>query len=277
MIGILILVHQYVLEFPLIVGPNLLMLLQKLYSHIDDIVKVQGVIILQLLLIAAVGFGNVRNPDIAGFFRSFHHFLRTYHPILLPADGTKDEFCGKGFIVQSHILDDLLHHPLGIGGIVNGEASGIAHPFNVPPEDPAAGGVEGHSPDILCLRAKQIAKTLFQLIGSLVRKSNSKDAPRQRGLHRAQAIRPPAVIIRQIIPQRVQKFHIILIDGYGDLIAIAAPAEPHQIGDPVDQYRGLSAARTGKQKQRAFGGQYGLTLHIIQFRELCFDVPLAGR
>ncbi len=46
-------------------------------------------------------------------------------------------------------------------------------------------------------------------------------------------------------------------------MAVCGAAEAHQIGDPVDQHRGLAAAGTCKQQKGAVCGQDGLLLHII--------------
>ena len=119
----------------------------------------------------------MQGPQIIAVFCPLQHFLGGYHLVLFLADGTQHVFCREGLVIQAHVLDDFLHDPLRIGGIINGKASGIAHPLNVPPQNPAACRVEGHGPDILSLRAQQRAQTLLQLIGGFVGKGNGDDAP----------------------------------------------------------------------------------------------------
>ena len=46
MVGILILVNQNIMEFSLVKLPDFLILLEKLYGHIEDVVKIQGVVVL---------------------------------------------------------------------------------------------------------------------------------------------------------------------------------------------------------------------------------------
>ena len=112
MVGVLILVHQHIMELLLVLLPDLLMLLQKLHRHIDDVVKIQGIVVLQLLLIFDISPGDVGGPDIAGIFSPLQHHLRGHHVVLFLADGTQDVFRREGLVVQAHILDDFLHDPL---------------------------------------------------------------------------------------------------------------------------------------------------------------------
>ena len=56
--------------------------------------------------------------------------------------------CREGLLVQPHIMQHILHDPLRICGVIDGEAAGIAQLVTVPPQDAAAGGMEGHGPHI---------------------------------------------------------------------------------------------------------------------------------
>ena len=274
MVGILILVHQDIAEFPLVILPHILVFQKQFDSHIDDVIKIQGVVVLQPGLIFDVGSGNVQRPEITGPFCRVQHLLRGDHPILFLADGSKNILGREGLIIQTHILDDLLHDPLGIGGIVNSKAAGIAHSLNVPPQNPAAGTVEGHCPDILGLRAKKDRKTFLQFVGSLVGKGDGHNAPGHGPFHGAQIIRPPAVIFIDILPKAFKKSNVLFCHRIGDLIGITAPAEAHDIGNPVNQDCGFAAAGTGQKQQRAFRGQHRFLLHIVQFLKLAADVIL---
>ena len=185
MVGVLILVHQHVPEFALIILQNILVLLQKLNGDVDDVVKIQGVVVLQAGLVFAVGTGDVLRPDVAGALRPVQHLPGRHHFVLLPADGAKDIFRRKRLIVQLHVLDDLFHDALGVRGIVNGKAPGKAHPLDVPPQDAAAGGMKRHRPDILRLRAEKIGKPLLHFICGLVGKGDGDDAPGCGGFYSA--------------------------------------------------------------------------------------------
>ena len=276
MVGILVLVHQNIAEFPLIIVTDVLIFQQQLDGNIDDIVKVQSVVILQPGLILHVSSCNVERTDIAGGLRSVQHLLRRNHLIFLLADSAQDILGREGLVIQTHILDDFLHNPLGIRGVVDGKAPGVTHPLNVPPQDPAAGAVESHSPDILCFRTQKDGKTFFQLVGGLIGESDGHNAPGNSPFQGAEVIRPPTVIFIHIVVQRLQKGNILFRDGIGNFVGVTATAETHNVGDSIDQNSGLAAACTGKEKQRALCGQNRLLLHIIQFLKLLPDVSLPG-
>jgi hypothetical protein len=53
----------------------------------------------------------------------------------------------------------------------------------------------------------------------------------------------------------------------GYLVTVRSPAVGQQIGDAVDEHRGLSAPRTGKEEQRSLSGQHRLPLHGVQSSE----------
>ena len=276
MVGILILVNQNIPELPLIVPLDILVLLKKLHCHIDDVVKVQRVVVLQTGLIFCVAAGDVQSAQIARCFRAFQHFLRGYHLVLFPADSAKNILCWEGLVVKTHVLNDILHDPLGIGGVINGKAAGIAHFFNVPPQNPAAGRMKGHCPDILRLGAKQSRKPVTDFVGGLVCEGNRQDAPGRRRFYSAQPIRAIAVI-RAIRFDGFQKGKIFLRNMFRNLATVAAPAKTHQICNPVNENRRFSASRACQQQKRAFRRHNSLPLHIIELRKLALNIAAAGR
>ena len=114
MVGVLILVHQNIMEFPLIVFPDLLILLQELYRHIENVVKIQGVVVLQTLLIDAVDSGDLDNAVIRGAPAVLFHLLRGDEPVLLAADDAEHIPGRIGLVVQALIPQNFLHKPLGV-------------------------------------------------------------------------------------------------------------------------------------------------------------------
>ena len=161
MVGVLILVHQHILEFALIVAAHVLVFLQQPHCDTDDIIKIQRVILLQTGLILLIGPGNMQDPQVIGLLCPLQKLLRSGQIVLFLADGVQDYLGREGLVVQSHVLDDILHDPLGIRGIIDGKAFAVAHQLDIPPQDPAAGGMEGHGPDILCLGPQQDGKALL--------------------------------------------------------------------------------------------------------------------
>ena len=276
MVGVLVLIHQNITEFVLIISAHILMLLQQLNGNEDNIIKIQCIVGLQLGLILIIGPGNMHRPDITVFLGPVHHLLRRNHIVLFLADGIEHIFMGKGFIIQAHVLDNIFHNALGVRGIVDCKTSGIAHPFNIPAENPAAGRMEGHSPDVVGLGAQQHRKPLLQFVGSLIGKGNGQNLPGSRRLHRAEGPCQPGLMLRKCFRQILQKFHVLKGNMTGDFITVAAPAEADQICDPVNQNRGFAASGTGQQQQRAFCSQNRLLLLVIQLRKLGSNVSAAS-
>ena len=68
MIGILILVHQHILELSLIITANILVLLQKFDGQQDNIIKIHRIVVQQTLLIGLIGFCNDRSAMITRHF-----------------------------------------------------------------------------------------------------------------------------------------------------------------------------------------------------------------
>ncbi len=60
MVGILILIHHDVFKLTLVVCADVLVFLEELHRHINDVIKIQGVVFLQPGLVAVIGPGNVQ-------------------------------------------------------------------------------------------------------------------------------------------------------------------------------------------------------------------------
>lgn len=127
--------------------------------------------------------------------------------------------------------------------------------------------MEGHGPDTGGLRAENFRQPVLQLVGGLVGEGNGNDAPGQGRVHGAQPVHPCRILLGKGLLDGFQETHVVLSNVGGDIIGIAAGAEADEVGNPVDEYRGLSAARTGQQEQRSLSGQRRLELHIVQIRK----------
>ena len=276
MVGILVFIHQNVTELPLIVFPDVGILLQKLDGNINNVVKIQRIVVPQLLLIACISFGNGNCTDIPLGFRLFQHFAGRNHFILFLADCRKNIPCRKCFVIQTHIPDDFLHNPFRIRSIVDGETSSIPHPLNIPPQNPAASCMKRHGPDIFCLRSQKQGKPLLHFICSLVGEGNRHYTPGHRRFHGTQPVCPEAILVAGFFLQILQKCNIFLRNPSRNLMAVASSAKAHQIGDPVNQYRGFTAAGTGQKQQRPLGCPYRFLLHGIQLGKLPGYVCLAS-
>ena len=276
-VGVLILIHQNIAEFPLIVAAHILMLCQKADGDVDDIVKIQSVVFLQPGLVLHIGLSNMQRPEVAGLLCPFQHLLGRNHFVLLLTDGAEDILGREGLVIQSHVSDDLLHDAGRIIGIIDGKAPGKAHTLDIPSENPAAGGVKGHGPDVFRLTPQKIGQTLLHFICCLIGEGNGQNAPRDCRFHSTQRVCPVLLKIIRFRRERFQEGDVIFRNGVGDFIGIAAPAEPHQIGDPIDENGGFAASGTCQKEKRPFRGQNGFLLHGVQLPELTGDIlPSCG-
>ena len=103
-VGILIFVNQNILKLVLIIFSDIRLLLKKLYGDIENVVKVQGIVVFQPLLIGFVGFGNLRQPQVRGAAALFQHLLRRDELILLAADDGQHQLGREGLVIQAHIF-----------------------------------------------------------------------------------------------------------------------------------------------------------------------------
>ena len=264
MVGVLILVDEHIAELPLIVLPDVVEALEQPDRHQDDVVKIHGVGRLELSLVAQIGLPDSGCPEVGLPSGVFDVLLRGNHPVLCCADGVERGFGRKGLFVKIHIPNDLLHDSLGIRGIVDGKAPVIAQPVDLPAKDPAAGRVKGHGPDVCRRLAQHILQPLLEFAGRLVGKGNGNHIPGLGRLQGAEAFRPRSMLRVRVLRIIRKEFHILLGDFLRNLLAVRGSAVSDQIGDPVDQYRGLPAARSGQKEQRSLGRHDRLELHGIQ-------------
>ena len=277
MVCILILVHQNIPEFTLIIGAYVFVLLQQSDCNINNIIKVQRIVFLQFFLISDIGFRNMQGTKITGAFCPFQHGLGRNHIVLFLADGTQDISWRECLIIQSHILDNILDNTLRIRRIINRKAAGISHPLNIPPQNPAAGRMESHSPNILRSRTQQNRQTFLQLIGSLIGEGNGHDAPGNCRFHSTQSIRSPSIFFRKILWQRFQEANILFSHRIQNFPAVTAAAKPHDICDPIYKDCCLTAAGAGQKQQRTLSGQHCFPLHAVQLCKITGNVRFTGR
>ena len=277
MVGILILVNQHILEFALVVFPDLRFLLQKLYGYVENVVKIQGVVVLQPLLVGAIGFGNLGQPQVGRTPAVLKHFFRRDQPVLLAADDREHIFGWEGFVIQPHVLQNLFHLPLGIGAVVDGKAAGVAHPVDISPQNPAAGSVEGHGPDVPCPIPQQGFQPLPQLSGGLIGKGDGDDVPGLYRLQGAQLVGPDPLIFTGIGREPFQETHIRFRYKIRNLLPLRAVAVAQKIGNPVDENGGFSGTGPGQKQQGPFRGEHRLPLHIVEHGKAAFDIVLPGR
>ena len=275
-VGVLILVHQHIPELFLVVVQHLRLRLQQRDGVVNDVVKVQGIGGAELLLIGGVDLGDPGIFPIVCGLRLFAEYLRPLVAVLGGADGGEDAADGEGLFVQILLLQNILDDPLGVIGIVDGEVLVKANAVNVPPQDADAGGVERGGPHIVGGGAKTGRQPLLQFSRRLIGEGDGDDLPWPGGVHGTEPVDPANLVTVWPIREVLQKAQILLRGPVGDLVAVAAPAIGQQVVDPLDQHRGLAAARPRQQQEGSLGGHGPLTLHGVQPGQIPGDHRFPG-
>ena len=192
------------------------------------------------------------------------------------ADGGENAADGEGLFVQILLLQNILDDPLGVIGIVDGEVLVKANAVNVPPQDADAGGVERGGPHIVGGGAKTGRQPLLQFSRRLIGEGDGDDLPWPGGVHGTEPVDPANLVTVWPIREVLQKAQILLRGPVGDLVAVAAPAIGQQVVDPLDQHRGLAAARPRQQQEGSLGGHGPLTLHGVQPGQIPGDHRFPG-
>ena len=121
--------------------------------------------------------------------------------------------------------------------------------------------------------AQHGAQSFFQFPRRLVGEGDGQHIPGARRTHRQIGSFPGKVPSR--LDGLPQFFQILFGHGTGQLLAAVCAAETDDVGDPVDQHRGLAGTGAGQNQQRAFGGEDGLPLNRVQAGEFAFNILVA--
>ena len=270
--GVLILVHQQVAVLVLVELPHVRVVGQQLHGLINQIVKIERTGLFQLFLVGCVDAGGLGALHVSGvvckrLFRADQLILPAAHLV----DGGLD---GQEFIIDAQFFIHRFHHALGIVGVVDGKAAGVADLLRPAAQDAHTGRVEGRGEHLVpFLAAQHPAQALFQLPCCLVGKGNGHHVP---AAHRVAAQHPvqPAGGVGTGHDGGAQGFDVLLGHRAGRFFGAVRRAEPDEVGNAVDQHGGLAAAGTGKDEQRAIRGKHSLPLHIVQAAESLFNVSI---
>ena len=263
-VGVLVLVNEYIAEFFLVILPNVIKILEQADGVQDDVVEIQGVGLPEAALILGVDLGDFHQPVVPRLLTLLKVVLPQLHGVLGPGNIAQDGAGGEGLLVQVEVLHNVLDHPLGVGGVVDGEGTGEAQPVDVPPQDAHAGGVEGGGPDVVGRRPQHPLQPLLQLPGGLVGEGDGDDGPGDRRVYPAQPLLLRLLGGIGVLDVALQKGQVCGGGPGGRLIAVRPAAILHQVGDAVNEHGGLAAARPRQQQQRPIGGQCGPPLLRVQ-------------
>ena len=271
-VGVLILVDEDVAELALVVFPHVAGRFQQPHRVPQQVVEIQCVGVPQLFIVKRIHFTHSDFTPVVDGFPLLREILRRLHVIFGAGDDGLHLPGREGLLLQLQFLDDVLDDALAVVAVVDGEAAVKAQSVDVAAQDADAGGVERGRPHVGGhLLPQHPAKALLQLVGGLVGKGDSQHLPGARRLHRAQVFHQRALSRIRRSGVLLQKLHLVLGDGDGDLVRVAAAAEAQQVGHPVDQHRGLAGAGASQQQQRPLGGQNALPLAGVQVAVFCGD------
>ena len=259
--GVLILVHKEVAVLVLVELPHLVVLGQQLHGVVNEVVEVKGSGILQLFLVGSVNLGHdgtFRIPcrGAQGLFGADELILPAAHLV----DGALHR---EEFIVDAQLFIDRFHHTLGVVGVVDGEAAGVADLFSPAAQDTHARRVEGGGEHLVPLFAAQhIPQTLLQLPGRLVCEGDGHHVPAPDGVLAEHSVQPSRGIGAGH-DGHPQGLDVLFGHLAGGPVRAVGRTEPDEVRDAVDQNRGLSASGTGQDQQRAVGRKHRLALHLV--------------
>ena len=205
MVGVLILVHQYIAEFLLVVFPHFSLLLQKGDSVVDDIVKIKGISRPELLRVLGVDLGNAGHLPVHLIIVLCRKLFGTLVLILGAADNAEDTLGLEGLFIQIQLFQNVLDDPLGVIGVVDGKILVKADAVNVPPQDADTGGVEGRGPDIVGHGSQTGRQAFLQLPCRLVGKGDGDDLPGPGHIHSAEPVSPLHLRIVRVLREVLQK------------------------------------------------------------------------
>ena len=270
-VGVLVLVDQYVAEFFLIICPYVFVLLEQSDGMQDDVVKVQRTRLPQPLFIGCVQRRDFLQAEVAGALALLLKIRRQLELVLGPGDGPQHRAGGKLLVVHVQLPDAVLHHPDGVVGVVDGEGGGEAQLLNVPAQDAHAGGVEGGRPHVPGGGAQHLFQPGLQLPGGLVGEGDGDDGPGGGGVHRAQPVGLKPALGGGMGGVFGQEGQVVRRHPLRHLQAVRPPAIADEVGHPVDEHRGLARARPRQQQQGSLGGQHGLSLLGVEILVVLAD------
>ena len=173
-VGVLVLVHEDVLEAFLIVLEHVGMLAEHPHGANQEVVEVHRVGRHETPLVLGVSLGDpplVDRPCTPVESRHVHHVG------LRRADDAEDGPGGKPSLVDADVIEDVFHEPAAVALVVDRERRPIADPVGVAAQHPDARGMEGGHPHSLGVRADKLHDATAHLVRGLVGEGDGEYPP----------------------------------------------------------------------------------------------------
>ncbi len=264
-IGILIFIYQYIMKFIPIIIQYIRMKVKQLQGFVQQIIKIQSVVLLQAHFVRRINAGKLLLPVLACYLLCI--ILRTFQIILQASYGSPDLFWRKVLFIDIPFPETIPDDGKLIRIVVNDKAAGIAEFINVPAQNTHTGGVKRTDPDRGSILSHQTGNPCLHFPGSFIGKGKCQNSGR---INPAKTKKIFCFLRDLLFPstkilQTIFQYHNIPVGEIpGDCLALISIPESHDMGNPVGQNSRFAGSGTGQDQKRPFRCQYGLPLHIVQ-------------
>ncbi|CIP06535.1 Uncharacterised protein [Streptococcus pneumoniae] len=173
-VGILVLINVDVLEFLLVVGQNIRILIKETQGQHNQIIKVNGFRLTKFFLIGCITLGHNLRIHIASL-GSISNIINQI--ILSIGNGPQNSSFIPFFRIQVQLFENTFHERSLFTRIHNCKITIVANMVRIATQNTHTHGVEGRNQTVLSSWIEAIS-TLFHLTRSLVGKGNGQDIPR---------------------------------------------------------------------------------------------------
>ena len=174
MVGVLIFVNHQIIKLALVFFSYRRIFLQQTQRQQQQIVKVYGIVGLQLFLISIINFCHLL-LIVAGGLASVGIWQQ--QSIFRIADMADNRRQRETLFIQIHFLQHLLNQVFAVAGIVNSKIIGIAvEIFQLIAQKTGAEGMEGKQPHISGRSACHTVHALAHFRGGFIGKGNRQNA-----------------------------------------------------------------------------------------------------
>ncbi len=179
-VRVLELVDEDVPEALLVRGAHVVVGLQQVGRHHEQVVEVQGVGSQQPALVQRVDVGDALAERVRPAAGVLPEGLEVDQLGLGLADDPLHRPRRQPLLVEAELGGDHLDQAARVGVVVDREGGAVAQPVGVGAQDAQAGRVEGRHPHLLGGRPHQLGHPRAHLARRLVGEGDGEDAPRRR-------------------------------------------------------------------------------------------------
>ncbi len=151
---------------------------KKLHSLHDQVVKIQGIVLLKTFLIFFIHCA--KDPAVIFFFYLFGELFRCFELVFCIGNRIQKGFFFILFCVYIQVFADILHQTFLVICIIDRKTAAVSDEVYVSAQDPYTGGVEGTDPDTFGAVGDDLVYPFPHFTGCLVGKGQCQDLP---GIH----------------------------------------------------------------------------------------------